>query len=293
MTCPSCGEDNPARARFCLACGAALLARPTVAEERKVVSILFCDLVGFTATSEQSDPEDVRARIDPYFARLRTAAQAYGGTVDKYIGDAVMAVFGAPVAHEDDPERAVRVALRILEEISDLNEADPTLGLVVRIGINTGEVLARLGSPDETKGIVTGDVVNTASRLQTVAPEDGVVVSEATYLATRDVFEFEALTPVTVKGKAQPLPIWRVLSSRARFGTDLLRTHSAPLVGREDELELLKRTFARSVRDASTQLLTIVGEPGVGKSRLVSELSSSPGGRAGACRTERASRSGP
>jgi class 3 adenylate cyclase len=136
-------------------------------EERKVVSVLFCDLVGFTAASEAADPEDVRARIRPYHARLREVIERYGGTVEKFVGDAVMAVFGAPVAHEDDAERAVRAGLRILEAIAELNDADPALSLQVRVGINTGEAVVALGArPEEGEGIVTGDVVNTASRLR-------------------------------------------------------------------------------------------------------------------------------
>ena len=139
------------------------------------MSVLFCDLVGFTAASEAADPEDVRARIRPYHARLRQEIERYGGTVEKFIGDAVMAVFGAPVAHEDDAERAVRAGLRILEAIEELNEADPALSLQVRIGINTGEAVVALGArPEEGEGIVTGDVVNTASRLQGAAPVDGI-----------------------------------------------------------------------------------------------------------------------
>src|SRR6476469_6940934 len=189
-TCSSCGHENSSAARFCEACGATLdSAPPLVArEERKVVSVLFCDLVGFTAASEAADPEDVRARIRPYHARLRQDIERYGGTVEKFIGDAVMAVFGAPVAHEDDPERAVRAGLRILEAIEELNEADPALSLQVRIGINTGEAVVALDArPEAGEGIVTGDVVNTASRLQGAAPADGIAVSELTYRVTERI----------------------------------------------------------------------------------------------------------
>jgi class 3 adenylate cyclase len=164
-TCPRCGEENPEHAKFCNECGAPLAEQPLspTLEERKVVSVLFCDLVGFTAASERQDPEDVRARIRPYHARLREETERYGGTVEKFVGDAVMAVFGAPVAHEDDPERAVRAGLRILEAIAELNEADPGLELQVRVGINTGEAVVALGArPEEGEGFVTGDVVNTA-----------------------------------------------------------------------------------------------------------------------------------
>ncbi|HZA35462.1 MAG TPA: adenylate/guanylate cyclase domain-containing protein [Vicinamibacterales bacterium] len=171
--CPSCGTENPESAKFCNECAAPLSeALPASAlEERKVVTVLFCDLVGFTAASEQADPEDVRARLRPYHARLRQEIERCGGTVEKFIGDAVMGVFGAPVAHEDDAERAVRAGLRILEAMAELNAQDPSLALQVRIGINTGEAVVALGArAEEGEGIVTGDVVNTASRLQGVAP---------------------------------------------------------------------------------------------------------------------------
>jgi class 3 adenylate cyclase/tetratricopeptide (TPR) repeat protein len=244
-----------------------------VQEERKIVTVLFCDLVGFTAASEAADPEDVRARIRPYHARLRQEIERYGGTVEKFIGDAVMAVFGAPTAHEDDTERAVRAGLRILEAIDELNDKDPALVLQVRIGIGTGEAVVALGArPEEGEGIVTGDVVNTASRLQGAAPVDGIAVSEQTYRQTERVFDYEELEPVQVRGKTEPLALYRPLAARARFGSDVTRTHATPLVGRELEKTLLIGTFERSAQQRSCQLVTIVGEPGVGKSRLATEL---------------------
>jgi predicted ATPase/class 3 adenylate cyclase len=244
-----------------------------VQEERKVVSVLFCDLVGFTAASEAADPEDVRARLRPYHQRLRELIEGYGGTVEKFVGDAVMAAFGAPVAHEDDAERAVRVGLRILDTIEELNESDPSLSLQVRVGINTGEAVVALGArPEEGEGFVTGDVVNTASRLQGAAPVNAVAVSEQTFRATERIFDYEPLEPVTVKGKAEPLPIYRPLAARARFGSEVTRTHSTPLVGRELEKPLLIGTFERAAQQRSCQLVTVVGEPGVGKSRLCMEL---------------------
>ena len=173
-----------------------------------MVSVLFCDLVGFTAASEQADPEDVRARIRPYHERLRLEIEHYGGTVEKFVGDAVMAVFGAPVAHEDDAERAVRAGLRILEAIAELNEAEPDLDLQVRVGINTGEAVVALGArPELGEGMVTGDVVNTAARVQGAAPVGGVAVGEQTFRATHRVFEYELLQQVVVKGKAEPLAL--------------------------------------------------------------------------------------
>jgi class 3 adenylate cyclase len=273
--CPSCGKENPEGFAFCGFCSAPIAEQPVAAtvEERKVVSVLFCDLVGFTAASEQQDPEDVRARIRPYHARLREEIERYGGTVEKFVGDAVMAVFGAPVAHEDDAERAVRAGLRILEAIGELNDADPELELEVRVGINTGEAVVALGArPEQGEGIVTGDVVNTAARIQGTAPVGGVAVGELTYRATGRVFEYEPLDPVTVKGKAEPLALWAARAALSRFGTDVTRRYTTPLVGRELEKPLLIGTFERAAQQRSVQLVSIVGEPGVGKSRLVAEL---------------------
>jgi class 3 adenylate cyclase/tetratricopeptide (TPR) repeat protein len=273
--CPSCGTENTEGAKFCNEC-AGPLAETTASralEERKVVSVLFCDLVGFTAASEAADPEDVRARLQPYHVRVREEIERYGGTVEKFVGDAVMAVFGAPVAHEDDAERAVRAGLRILEAIDELNDEDPGLALQVRIGINTGETVVALGArPELGEGIVTGDVVNTASRLQGAAPVDGVAVSEQTYRQTEPVFDYEPLEPVMVKGKTEPLPIFRPLRARADFGREVTRTHTTPLVGRDLERSLLNGAFERAAQQRSCQLVTLVGEPGVGKSRLCAEL---------------------
>jgi class 3 adenylate cyclase/tetratricopeptide (TPR) repeat protein len=274
-TCSSCGKELPGEFPFCPFCAAPLTARPaaSVHEERKVVTVLFCDLVGFTAASDAADPEDVRARIRPYHARLRQEIERYEGTVEKFIGDAVMAVFGAPVAHEDDAERGVRAGLRILEAIEDLNEQDPTLSLQVRIGVDTGEAVVALGArPEEGEGIVTGDVVNTASRLQAAAPVNGIACSAQTHRATERVFDYAELEPVAVKGKAAPLTLFRPLRARARFGSDVTRLHGAPLVGREVETSALIGTYERACQQRSCQLVTVVGEPGVGKSRLAAEL---------------------
>jgi class 3 adenylate cyclase/tetratricopeptide (TPR) repeat protein len=275
LTCPSCGKEVPREFPFCPFCTAPLAAQQAskVEEERKIVTVFFCDLVGFTAASDAADPEDVRSRIRPYHARLRRELEGYGGTVEKFIGDAVMAVFGAPAAHEDDAERAVRAGLRILEAIEELNEVDPALSLQVRIGINTGEALVALGArPEEGEGMVTGNVVNTASRLQGAAPVNGIACSEQTYRQTERIFDYVELEPVAVKGKAGPLAVFRPLQPRARYGSDVVRTHATPLVGRELEKPLLIGMFERSAQQRSCQLVTIVGEPGVGKSRLSAEL---------------------
>jgi class 3 adenylate cyclase/tetratricopeptide (TPR) repeat protein len=266
MLCQVCGEDNPARARFCLACGSSLAeTRPTQAEERKIVSILFVDLVGHTSRSDRADPEDVRARLRPYHARVKEEIERFGGTVEKFIGDAVMAVFGAPLAHEDDAERAVRSGLTILE-------ATEELGLPVRAAVTTGEAVVSLGArPERGEGIVAGDVVNTASRLQQSAPASALVVGEETYRATRNVIEYVELEPISVKGKAEPISTWRARGARSRFGADVAAA-ATPFVGREAELGLLQHTFMRTTSESQIQLVTIVGEPGAGKSRLVAEF---------------------
>jgi class 3 adenylate cyclase/tetratricopeptide (TPR) repeat protein len=275
MRCSSCGLENPEIASFCMACGTSLKpsSEPPGREERKVISVLFCDLVGFTASSEAADPEDVRARLQPYHELLRTEIQRYGGTVEKFIGDAVMAVFGAPVAHEDDPERAIRAGLRILDALADLNAERNGMDLHVRIGINTGEGIVALDArPELGEGLVTGDVVNTSSRLQSVAPVDGVAVGEPTYEATAHIFDFEELPPAELKGKAEPVRHFHAKAALARFGSELLRQHETPLVGREIDLGILRGAFEKTVAGSTVQLVTIVGEPGVGKSRLVTEL---------------------
>ena len=273
VPCPACGRENPGGFLFCGFCAAALTAPAMpVVQERKVVSILFCDLVGFTAASERADPEDVRARTQDFYQRLRPIIEAFGGTVEKLIGDAVMAVFGAPVAHEDDPERAVRAGLAIVEAIADPTGAGSRLGLSVRIGVNTGEVLVSLGSQVVGEDEVLGDAVNTAARIQSAAPVNGVLVGESTFKATERVLDYDQLGPLMLKGKSQPVNVWRAVAPRARLGSDVIRSMSTPLVGRNLDLTLLRGTFDKVVADCSTHLVTVTGEPGVGKSRLVAEL---------------------
>jgi class 3 adenylate cyclase/tetratricopeptide (TPR) repeat protein len=264
--CPRCGRENPEDARFCSSCGASL-APEIRREERKVVSVLFADLVGFTSRAEQLDPEDVRALLAPYHARLRQELERYGGTVEKFIGDAVMALFGAPVVHEDDAERAVRAALTIRDWAREAGE------LRLRIAVATGEALVALGAqPSEGEGMASGDVVNTAARLQTAAPVNGILVDETTFRATQFAIDYRAVEPVGAKGKAQPVPAWEVVEARARFGVDTAQRTRAPLVGRDRELETLVGALARAREDRSPQLLTLVGVPGIGKTRLVYEL---------------------
>ena len=234
--------------------------------ERKVVTVLFADLVGFTARAESLDPEDVEAILRPYHERLRFELEQRGGTVEKFVGDAVMAVFGAPVAHEDDPERAVRAALAIRDGILDDGKLD------VRVALNTGEALVNVDArPDAGEGMVAGDVVNTTSRLQSGAPTNGILVGESTYRATQQTIEYREHEPVEAKGKAEPIPVWEAVQARARVGVEL-RAPATPLVGRGRERELIVGAFERVRVERATQLLTIVGVPGIGKSRLVAEL---------------------
>ena len=272
-TCSRCGHENPDDSRFCGACGSPLTSVGRAREERKIVTVLFADLVGFTSRSELLDPEDVRATLTPYFARLREELERRGGTVEKFIGDAVMAVFGAPIAHEDDPERAVRAALGIRDAVAEMNEQDPELDLHVRIGINTGEALVSLeADPLQGEGIAAGDVVNTAARLQSAAPVDGVLVGAPTFRATERAIEYRPAEAVDAKGKSEPVEAWEAQEARARFGVDITRRVDTPLVGRDRELALLRDAFERAHAQAEPQLVTIVGEPGIGKSRLVHEL---------------------
>jgi class 3 adenylate cyclase len=235
--------------------------------ERKVVTVLFADLVGFTARAEQLDPEDVEAILRPYHERLRAELERFGGTVEKFIGDAVMALFGAPVAHEDDPERAVRAALAIRDWAREEDAVQ------VRIAVNTGEALINLGArPEAGEGMAAGDVVNTTARLQSAAPVNGVLVGETTYRATSQAIEFRELDAVEAKGKVEPLAVWEAVEPRARVGTEVVSAVAA-LVGRSRELDQLLDSFERAEQESSLQLVTLVGVPGIGKSRLVLELS--------------------
>ncbi len=269
LTCSRCGQENPAGARFCNACAAPLAVDDeTRLEERKVVTVLFADLVGFTSRAERMDPEEVRSLLRPYHARLRDELERFGGTVEKFIGDAVMAVFGAPIAHEDDAERAVRAALAIRDWI-----LEEQVELQLRTGVNTGQALVSLGSrPEEGEGMVAGDVVNTAARLQSHAPVNGILVGETTWRSTREAIDYRPAPPVQAKGKAEPVTAWEALEARGRVGVDISTRVRTPLVGRRRELDSLLDAFERALSARSVQLVTLVGEPGIGKSRLVYEL---------------------
>ena len=284
-TCPSCGASAPPQARFCMECGtalggaatpatAALPARPAEVppEERRQVTVLFADLSGYTAASERMDPERVKALVDQALRRLGEEVERFGGTVDKYIGDNVMALFGAPVAHEDDAERAVRAGLGMQEAMAGINERlAETHGATfsLRVGVNTGEVVA--GAVGDAYTVV-GDVVNVASRLQSAAERGSVTVGERTVRATAGAIEYRELPPLTLKGKAEPVPAWEATGAAEAHPRRRAADARSPLVGRTHELDLLESLAQRVARERRAHLATVVGEAGVGKSRLLTEV---------------------
>lgn len=265
MLCPTCDSENPDGATFCNACGARLDDQP-VKEERKVITALFCDLVGSTALGERLDAEEVSRLLRRYADICRRRIESHGGVVEKFIGDAVVGVFGVPSAHEDDPERAVRAALRI---VADIVASD--LQIQVRIGVNTGPALVRLNvDPRSGEGFATGDALNTAARLEAAAPVMGIAVGAATHDASSAAIVYEELPPIVAKGKANPVPAWRAIrSTSAVRTTDADRT---PFVGRDLELNVLLQLFERAKSRPGTEFCTIIADPGMGKSRLLREL---------------------
>jgi class 3 adenylate cyclase/tetratricopeptide (TPR) repeat protein len=257
----------PADARFCSSCGASV-AGP-VAEERKFVSVLFVDVVGSTARADGADPEDVRDRNQRYYGEVRGRIERHGGTIEKYVGDAVMAVFGAPLARSDDAERAVRASLSILEGIEAMNERDPSLDLQVRAAVCTGEAIVSVDAAP-ADALATGDVVNTAARLQSAAPVGRAVVGEETYRLTRHAFDYRELDAVDAKGKRDPVPVWLV--ERSLVSPAERPTSTTPLVGREREVLLIRTVWDRAVTAGSPHLVTVIGPAGIGKSRLAEEV---------------------
>jgi class 3 adenylate cyclase/tetratricopeptide (TPR) repeat protein len=263
LTCPSCGRENPADSRFCNACGVELAPAGDTREYRKVVTVLFCDVVGSTALGESTDPEALRALLGRYFDQMKAIVERHGGTVEKFIGDAVMAVFGVPQLHEDDALRAVRAAV-------EMRDALPELGVQARIGLNTGEVV--VGTSER---LATGDAVNVAARLEQSAGAGEVLLGPETARLVRDAVETEKLQ-LELKGKSEPLEAHRLLALHKQASA-FARRLDAPLVGRERELRRLQEAFAQAVDDRSCQLFTILGVAGVGKSRLTGEFLGSVG----------------
>ena len=268
QVCSNCGTENPDQAQFCMGCAAQLAVAVAERRERRVVSVLFADLVGFTSRSERLDVEDVEGFLAPYQALLRGEVERTGGVVAKSTGDGVMALFGGVVAHEDDPERAVRCALGIRQSLTDATVPGERLRLRVRVGVTTGEVLVSHGAGGGVDAV--GDVVNTAARLESAAPTDGILVDEFTQRATDRAIRYEAADPVSAKGKAAPVSAWLALSP-VSVVPEQAREELA-LVGRERERALLVDALGRACDEPAAQLVTVIGEPGIGKSRLVAEL---------------------
>ena len=258
--CATCGRENPKDARFCNTCGAELVRPEPRREQRKIVTVLFCDLVGSTALGESTDPEALRARMRRYFEDLRAIIERHGGTVEKFVGDAVMAVFGIPVAHEDDALRAVRAA-------SEMRAAIAGHRLEARIGVNTGEVV--VGGEGET--LVTGDAVNVAARLEQAASSGEALIGAATRLLVRDAVRVEPVESLALKGKSVPVEAFRLLEVLTD-ALPLARHPETPLVGRERERQRLWRDFEDAVADRTCRLFTLLGPAGIGKSRLVADF---------------------
>jgi class 3 adenylate cyclase/tetratricopeptide (TPR) repeat protein len=278
-TCPNCGQDNPDGFRFCGACGATLEAKPLPDLVRKTVTLVFSDIAGSTALGEGRDPESIRMAMDRYFAEMRVVLERHGGLVEKFVGDAVMAAFGIPVVHEDDPLRAVRAALEMRGRLTELNhdlERDWGVRLNARIGVNTGEVVA--GDPSDRQTFATGDTVNTAARLEQAAPHGEILLGDSTYRLVRDAVQVEAVEPLSLKGKAEPVPAYRLIEV-APTAAGRARRMDLPLVGRTHELGLLATAFEEVLGTGSCRLVTVTGEAGAGKSRLVEELAESVRGR--------------
>ena len=257
MRCTACGQENPNGFKFCGNCAAPLADAEPPREVRKVVTVVFCDLTGSTALGDVTDPETLRATMRAYYGEMRTILERHGGTVEKFIGDAVMAVFGVPIAHEDDALRAVRAAW-------EMHEAVPQLGLQARIGLNTGGVVTGEGDT-----FVTGDAVNVAARLEQAATPGDVLIGAETQQLVRDAVRVEPVQ-VDAKGKGR-VDAFRLLDVDLQAAS-ISRRLDTPLIGRRGELEQLQQAFDRTVREQRCHLFTILGSAGVGKSRLVAEF---------------------
>jgi class 3 adenylate cyclase len=271
MRCPNCGEENAERAKFCSNCATPLADRTAAAGEvRKTVSVLFADIVSSTSRSEQADPESTRRMLARYFDAMRRVVERHGGIVEKFIGDAVMAIFGIPVLHEDDSLRAVRAALEFGSAVAALNDELSGGGwppISLRIGVNTGEVVA--GDPAASQTLVTGDAVNVAARLEQAANPGDVIIGASTYRLVRDAIEAEPIPALELKGKAEPVEAYRLIGLNEQ---QPIRRHDTPLVGRQSELRILGEAFERAKREEACHLFTLLGTAGVGKSRLIHEF---------------------
>jgi class 3 adenylate cyclase/tetratricopeptide (TPR) repeat protein len=271
VVCSNCGTENATGSRFCRSCGSPLASRPAGREARKVVTVLFSDLSGSTALGQELDPEVVRALMSRYFEAVSEVVARYGGTTEKFIGDAVMAVFGVPQVHEDDALRAVQAAAAMRETLASLNdefEREWGVRIATRTGVNTGEVMA--GDPGRGEAFVSGDAVNVAARLEQAADPGDILLGDFTYRLARHGVSAEAVGPLELKGKPQPIPAWRLLDVASVPGT--ARSLDSPLVGRNGELARLDDAFAQVVAAPSCRVVTVMGAAGVGKSRLTREF---------------------
>ena len=264
-SCQACGQENPDGFRFCGACGAELAPPAVRREVRKTVTVVFCDVTGSTALGERLDPEAMRTTMGRYFEEIRQIVEKHGGTVEKFIGDAAMAVFGIPVAHEDDALRAVRAVAEIRERLSKLGD-ELSVALSFRTGVNTGEVVA-----GEGETLVTGDAVNVAARLEQAAPAGEILIGAETLALVRDAVAAEPVEPLELKGKHEPVPAFRLIS--VDMAAEAFARHlDAPLVGRVREQQRLRADFESVVSERECHLFTLLGSAGVGKSRLVAEF---------------------
>ncbi|MGZ5289750.1 MAG: ATP-binding protein, partial [Actinomycetota bacterium] len=280
LTCANCGRESPMTFAFCPSCAAPLAPETPVRETRKTVTVVFCDVTGSTELGERLDPESLRDVQTRYFDAMRDAIERHGGTVEKYIGDAVMAVFGIPQLHEDDALRATRAAVDMREGLTVLNkefERDRGVTIAVRIGVNTGEVVA--GDPTSGQALVTGDAVNVAPRLEEHAAPGEILLGEATHRLVREAVDAEQVEPVVLKGKVREVPAWRLLGMHD-VASSMHRHSGSPMVGRERQLAQLRQAYEAAIEDGGCQLFTLLGSAGVGKSRLVEELISGLGDRA-------------
>ena len=276
IVCPGCGEENPAKFRLCGYCGVPLAAATPAAlpihEVRKTVTLVFCDLKGSTALGERLDPEAVREVMDRYFKAMAAEITRHGGKIEKYIGDAIMAVFGLPRAHEDDALRAVRAAAGMRAALRAVNDDLLTrygVALANRTGVNTGEVVAN-DDPGAAQKLATGDAVNVAARLEQAAPENEIYLGETTYRLVRDAVTVEAVEPLELKGKAERVAAYRLVSAHGLEGST--RRQDTPVVGRDTELAALDAAYHDACSVGAFRLVTVIGDAGVGKSRLVHEV---------------------
>ena len=273
INCPSCGEENPSKFRLCGYCGTPLAGAPAAPPVlvRKMVTIIFTDLKESTALGERLDAEALHEVKERYFNAMATVISRHGGKIEKYIGDAIMAVFGLPRAHEDDALRAVRAAASMRDALAQVNvdlKARYGVLLANRTGVNTGEVVAN-DDPGANQQLATGDAVNVAARLEQAAPTDQIYIGEITHRLVRDAVEVEPVEPLELKGKAERVPAYRLLAVRGLDGNR--RRHDTPIVGRDAELAALDKAYCEVREGQTVRLVTVVGDAGVGKSRLVHE----------------------